>query len=100
MAHVFYCVLLKHRLRSTGLPQVDEFSASLLSRMASVPITHDELLRSQAVSHMMASLAKGSPRVRDAALQGLASIVNTPRGDLSQPSSPLKVAVHHCSKHA
>ena len=85
-------LLLLFRLRSTGVPMVDEFSASLLSRMASVPITHNEMLRTQAVSNLMASLARGSPRLREVALEGLASIANNTRaGDASVPISPLKV---------
>ena len=90
-----------HRLRSTGIPGVDEFSASLLSRMASVPLTHQEMLRSQAVSHMMSSLAKGSPRLKDMAVQGLASIANSPHaGEMSMPNSPLKVSAQtfFCSR--
>ena len=79
------------RLRSTGMPEVDEYAASLVSRMASVT-THEGMLRSQAVSHMMTSVARGSPRLREAAVQGLASIANSPRGgDDSMPRSPLKV---------
>lgn len=62
--------------------------------MASVPITHNEMLKTQAVSNLMTSLVKGSPELRDLALQGLASIANTPKGgESSIPSSP-KVCNH------
>ncbi len=75
------------------MQQVDELAGSLLSRMASVPTTHEEMLRSHAVSHMMTSVARGSPRLREAAVHGLASIANSPRcGDDGTPRSPLKVS--------
>jgi hypothetical protein len=80
------------RLRSTGMSQVDDFSSSLISRMASQPTTHDQMLKSHAVSHMMQDLARGSPMAQDAAVKGLASIANSPRIEgISVPGSPLKV---------
>ena len=89
-------ILHVRRLRSDGmqLPEAEEFSASLVSRMASLPATHDEMLRTRAASHMMQDLAQGSPRVQEAAIRGLVSLAGTQRQNgISVPGSPMKV---HC----
>jgi len=76
------------------MPEVDEYSASLVSRMASLPATHEEMVKTHAVSHMMQDLARGSPRVQEAAVRGLASIASTQRRNgISVPGSPMKVSV-------
>lgn len=77
------------RVGSTGMMEADEYAASLLSKMASDPTTHNEMLRSQAVSNMMSHVARGSPMLREQAVRGLASIANSPQaGEYSTPNSP------------
>lgn len=73
----------------------DNIPATLLSKMASLPQTHAELLRSQAVSQLIGTLHRGDAAAQDAAVRGLATLARSPRanGSASPPQSPLKVSL-------
>lgn len=66
----------------------EEFSSTLLSKMASVPQTHAELFRTQAVSQLIRTLTSGSPAAQEAAMRGLAILANSPTANDLGPQTP------------
>lgn len=66
----------------------EEFSSTLLSHMASVPQTHAELFRTQAVSQLIQTLTRGSPAAQDAAVRGLAILANSPQSGAGYSPTP------------